>query len=108
MATTGPAPAARAASTTHASIGRPAIWWSTFARSLFIRVPRPAAMIRTTGDEVIVGNIARGVRVAAPRLVQPCGEPAPASAFLVGRDARDRRAGRTRLPARAGAGRRTG
>ncbi len=40
------APAAARASSTHATIGRPAIGWTTFGRADLIRVPWPAA--RTT------------------------------------------------------------
>src|SRR6478736_6084584 len=49
MATTRPAPAARAAITIQWRTGRPAILWRTLAVSLFIRVPRPAAMMNTIG-----------------------------------------------------------
>lgn len=41
--------AARAAITIQCRTGRPAILWRTFAVSLFIRVPSPAAMMNTIG-----------------------------------------------------------
>jgi len=49
IATMRPAPAARAAITIQCRTGRPAILWRTFAVSLFIRVPSPAAMMNTMG-----------------------------------------------------------
>ena len=43
------APAPRAAAMTHSTIGRPQISCSTFGRAETMRVPRPAARIRTAG-----------------------------------------------------------
>ncbi len=47
------APAARAASTTHASMGLPHTGWSTLGSDERIRVPRPAAMIRTVNPSAM-------------------------------------------------------
>ena len=47
MQTTSPAPAARAASITHSTMGRPHTGCSTLGSDERMRVPRPAAMRRT-------------------------------------------------------------
>src|SRR5213078_4301226 len=49
------APASRAARTGQATIGRPHTWWRTLGTEERMRVPSPAAMMRT------VGPLTRGI-----------------------------------------------
>ena len=50
------APAASAAFTTWATIGRPAIWCNTFGSALFMRVPSPAARMTDRQDLWLIGE----------------------------------------------------
>src|SRR5688500_6923861 len=95
MATTLSAPAWRAASTTHTIIGRPATSWRTLALSLFTRVPRPAALPRTSGDSRLMAlDVTRSAHrsAAAPRAYGSLEMPltrtgfAGANGFAYGRD----------------------
>ena len=82
-----PAPAARAFSTAHTTSGRPATWCRTLARSLFMRVPRPAARTTTMGCDIASEHIPSGAPIDVrppPRLrVHPRLLPRLAAAVAV-------------------------
>src|SRR5207302_2042324 len=67
---------------TQCSIGRPAILCCTFAVSLFIRVPRPAAMMKTIGACLLLiePNLPSNRTIdmkAALLVLAACGAPQP-------------------------------
>ncbi len=72
-ATTRPHPASRHASTTAHTIGRPPTSWQTFGRSLFMRVPLPAAstIAERPRCDCPVSIIASGLARTSPPGLEP-------------------------------------
>src|SRR5690348_17931071 len=69
IAATRPAPASRAATIGHATIGRPQTGWSIFGVEERIRVPSPAAITSTRGELTLRSYCAGGVMCPPPKTV---------------------------------------